>query len=219
MDPDEQNQLNEIEARDRAERRKRLQKKGLYDEYAQEREHEQEERRKLFDNVKYPDLIPDTEKLIKELEKVECKTGNDDPEDWVGALDIELNDISWRDKSKKIIVWIADANAHGKKYCGYNNHQEEEKKLEPLVKQMVKDNIYFIGINIRKSGDEGCRRNFNEIERIYQKSKGKSINIQEVEMTLDADNEKDDVPLKFLESFEETLAQTIRREFPAEIFG
>lgn len=97
--------MEQFEAQMRADRKRKLIEKGLYDE---DEEKAKEERRKLFDNVKYPedinvaiDLIPDTEKLINELQKVECKAGNDDPEDWVGALDIALNDISWRENSKK----------------------------------------------------------------------------------------------------------------------
>ena len=222
LDPEVRMQMEQIEAQTRAERKRRLKERGINIE---DEERAREERRKLFDNVKYPedinvaiDLVPDTEKLISELEKVECKAGNDEPEDWVGALDIALNDISWRNESKKIIVWIADANAHGRKYCGTNNHQEEKSKLEPLIKQMAQSNIYFIGINVRK-GDDGCRRTLEEIKKIYLRNRGKNFNIQDVEYSVDPDAEPDEIPLDFMDDFEKTLAQTIRREFPTEIFG
>ena len=214
--------MEQFEAQMRANRKRKLIEKGLYDE---DEERAKEERRKLFDNVKYPedinvaiDLIPDTEKLINELQKVECKAGNDDPEDWVGALDIALNDISWRENSKKIIIWISDANAHGQRYCGFRNHQEEERKLEPLVKQMARSNIYFTGINIKK-GDDGCKRTLNQMKEIYTRCGGKSFNIQEINLHLDPDLDFDDIPTDFMENFEETLAQTIRREFPLEDFA
>lgn len=145
--------------------------KDLYDE---DIEAQKKEYAKQIDLFKYPInknvAIPFThniECLEQELMKVKCEGGNDDPEDWVGALTLALEDLSWREKSKKCIIWISDANAHGKRYCGYDNHNEEEPKLEPLVRQMANNNIYFVGINITIYDDVGCQRTLNEMREIY----------------------------------------------------
>ena len=222
LDPELMEQIKAHEAEMRRQRIQRMKaKRPDYDGDIESKE----ERRKRFDNVKYPeninvaiDLVADIDKLITELEKVECKAGNDEPEDWVGALDMALHDISWRNESKKLIVWIADANAHGKKYCGYNNHQEEERKLDPLVKEMAKNNYYFIGINIMRGKDRGCENTLNEIEKIYRKHHGKSFIIQNIEVEVDPDMDDDDIPDGFLNDFKDTVANTIRREFPSELF-
>ena len=93
------------------------------------------------------------EDLETELLRVQCGAGNDDPEDWVGAIDLALNQnmTKWERGSKKLIVWITDANAHGRKFCGFENHQEEESKLEPYFEELARRDIHFIGINIQKS--------------------------------------------------------------------
>lgn len=217
-DPESRAEIERYEAEFRAVRLRIRKEKGIYNEAE---ELKKEERRKLFDNVKYPeninvaiDLVADTDKLITELEKIECKSGHDEQEDWAGALDIALNDISWRNESKKLIVWIADANAHGKRYCGVENHQEEESKLEPLVVKMARSNIYFIGINIRKGKDSGCQMTLQEMKKIYQRNGGKSFNIETINVSLDPDMDDDDIPPGFLNDFKQTVANTIRREFP-----
>lgn len=83
---------------------------------------------------------------------------------------------------------------------------------------MARSNIYFTGINIKK-GDDGCKRTLNQMKEIYTRCGGKSFNIQEINLHLDPDLDFDDIPTDFMENFEETLAQTIRREFPLEDFA
>lgn len=82
-----------------------------------------------FDDYKYPenqntliDLLPvynnkhptvcnskGLDSLICELKHVRSVGGNDEPEDWVGAIQIVLEDVSWRIDSSKAVVWITVA--------------------------------------------------------------------------------------------------------------
>lgn len=45
-----------------------------------------------------------------------------------------------------LIIHIADAPAQCKKYCDYNNHEEESGKLEPLLKRCAIEGITLIFI-------------------------------------------------------------------------
>ena len=180
---DMQDEINAFEAKQKEERINRLKAADLYDE---ELEAEKEEISKHKDREKYPFnknvAIPFTdniEHLIQELMKVECDGGNDDPEDWVGALQLAFNDLEWRDNCKKCIIWIADANAHGMKFCGYDNHNEEESKLQLLVERMAKEKISFLGINIVKGDDEGCRLTLQKMREIYLNAGGVSFILDE----------------------------------------
>ena len=105
---------------------------------------------------------------------VEADGGGDGPEDYVGALNIAFNQMKWREGSKRAIIWIADAPAHGKRYCGHENHQEEEPKLQPLVEKLARDQYYFVGISINKGADT----TFNEMKKIYDGLGGKSFVIE-----------------------------------------
>lgn len=102
------------------------------------------------------------------LENIEPSGGGDGPEDYVGALSNAFEKLSWNDKYK-IIVWIADGPAHGKRFCGLQNHQEEESKLLPLIKKLARDEFYFIGIYY----NERTLKTFEEMKNIYEQNKGK----------------------------------------------
>lgn len=106
------------------------------------------ERTEKYDRESYPfdknvaiHFTNNIEDLINELEKVECGGGNDDAEDWVGGLNCALYDLEWRKNSRKLIMWISDSNAHGKKFCGFDNHNEEEIKLEKLIQQVAEKKL------------------------------------------------------------------------------
>jgi hypothetical protein len=102
------------------------------------------------------------------LETVRATGGGDAPEDWVGALNSLLG-LEWRSTAIHAIVWIADAPAHGARYCGVANHQEEEPKFEPLVKRLVELKAQFFGLSIRPNEKtHGANRTFSEIEKIYE---------------------------------------------------
>jgi hypothetical protein len=99
------------------------------------------------------------------LSGVAARGGGDDPEDYVGAIEAIVS-LSWRPAAQRGVVWIADAPAHGARYCGQVNHQEEEGKLEPLVRQMAAMNIKFQGFSINSRAN----RTFTEMAKIYTAS-------------------------------------------------
>ena len=117
------------------------------------------------------DLNPDAESMTEWLEDVQATGGGDGPEDYVGALECVFNKISWRQESKRAIIWIADAPAHGRRYCGHDNHQEEEPKLQPLVERLAREGYYFVALSL----DGGADRSFSEMRAIYQGAGGVSF--------------------------------------------
>ena len=110
------------------------------------------------------------------LEDIKVSGGGDGPEDFVGAFEKIFNDVQWREgaNNRRAIIWIADAPAHGCRYCGRENHQEEEPKLEPLVAKAARDGYYFVGISIGGGAD----RTFNEMKRIYEVNGGRLFTIE-----------------------------------------
>lgn len=115
--------------------------------------------------------------------------GGDEPEDWVGALRLAIENTDWRPSSKKMIIMLTDADAHGRKYCGYENHQEEEPKLAPLFTEMANQSIYFVGINIKRGGGvvgdynipmhNGCERTLRECKEVYDSNGGRDFLIED----------------------------------------
>jgi hypothetical protein len=98
-------------------------------------------------------LSADVEQLSSWLEDIRATGGGDGPEDYVGAFNLAFASFSWRPGGKRALIWIADSPAHGKRYCGYDNHQEEETKLEPLVARMGEEKYYFVGLSINGGAD------------------------------------------------------------------
>jgi hypothetical protein len=78
------------------------------------------------------DFTPDIDVLVRFLGRVQASGGGDGPEDWVGALRLSLDGVRWRD-GQKTMIFIADAPAHGRQFCGHRNHKEEAPKLAPLI--------------------------------------------------------------------------------------
>ena len=189
-------------------------------------------RRQNYDTTKYPIdknvLIPfgSFEELATELLRVKCGAGNDEPEDWVGAIDLALNQnlTNWDPNSKKLMVWITDANAHGRKFCGFENHQEEESKLEPYFEELARRDIHFIGINIQKSvpiklpdgteewkDDPGCTQTLQILRQRYMaQPTHKSFTIQDLNLRYDPYlYNDDDLPADLLNNFGDTLRTTM----------
>lgn len=166
-------ELKEQVAKEKKRRIEKLKATGMYDE---EFELLKEENARHFDKTAYPinknvpiQFSNDYEKLVSELMKVECDGGNDMPEDWVGALQTALYELKWHEESRKCIIWISDANAHGKRFCGFDNHNEEEPKMEPLVRRLAEEKIDFIGINVIKSeSNNGCHQTLQEMKTMYE---------------------------------------------------
>ncbi|KAK8839404.1 hypothetical protein M9Y10_031753 [Tritrichomonas musculus] len=128
----------------------------------------------FLDVHQFFDFDPDIENLSVYLGKVEAFGGGDIPEDFVGAIELTLNKLSWDEDARKGIIWIADAPAHGKRFCGEENHQEEEPKLEKLVKELAEKKFYFSGISI----NGGVDQTFAEMKKIFDENGGKSFRIQ-----------------------------------------
>ena len=179
---------------------------------------EMEERKSHFNNEEYPfnknvaiDIKDDIGQLIIELMKVECGSGNDDPEDWVGALDLALHSINWRVNSKRSIVWISDANAHGKLFCGYDNHNEEEPKMEPLIREMASMNIHFVGINVIRDSDNGCERTLQKMREIYQRYGKKTFLIEEFKVPQDEFQDEEIWPENVMAGLMNTIDQALKQ--------
>lgn len=122
------------------------------------------------------DIAPNAEDLGTWLEDIKAYGGGDGPEDFVGALNMLFDKITWREgpKNRRAVIWIADAPAHGRRYCGRRNHQEEEPKLEPLTKKLAEEGYYFVGLSLNGGAD----RTFREMKAIYEANGGKSFVVE-----------------------------------------
>jgi hypothetical protein len=173
------------------------------------------------DPVDHPGDVNEFRQLTESLEvvqdflaKIKCSGGRDDPEDWVGALDMALHRINWR-KGKKCIFWISDSNAHGSRFSGLNPdpHEDQGPLLEALVREMAQKRIYFVGINVEKGSDPGCARTFSAMREIYNEAGGVSFKCDE-KFKCEWDHDKyngDDWPQHVLDQFKQTVNQTLVR--------
>jgi hypothetical protein len=73
--------------------------------------------------------------------------GGDGPEDWVGAYRLALNNMNWRN-GQRLIIHLADAPGHGRRYCGRNNYERESPKLERLIRRCATEGIKIVGMPI-----------------------------------------------------------------------
>lgn len=120
------------------------------------------------------------------------------------------NDLEWRKDSKKCIIVISDANAHGKRFCGIDNHNEEEDKLVDITKTLAKENFYFIGINVIKN-DDGCKKTLEVMRKIYEENNGKSFVWDEFKPAYDKDEEiymEDYWTTDIIDDFKNTMNRT-----------
>jgi hypothetical protein len=118
------------------------------------------------------DLNDDVESLISFLSTVRADGGGDGPEDWVGAYNIALKQIHWRDGAKTI-VHIADAPAHGSAFGG-PGHEPEAAKLPPLVQSLAHQRIVMSGLDL----DGGATQSFAACKAIYDKAQGPRFDIE-----------------------------------------
>lgn len=141
------------------------------------------------DKHEFLQLTSSSEELEMWLDNIKSWGGGDDPEDWAGALKIVLDQVAWRD-GKKSVFWISDADAHGPRFSGLgaaDRHPDQEAVLVDLVRRMVRENIYFQAINIKKGSDKGCERTLTEIKAIYQEMRGKPVMWDDFECPREAD--------------------------------
>lgn len=106
-------------------------------------------------------LTNDINKLRNDISGEKPYGGNDGPEDFVGAYK-NVFKMAWR-SGTKLIIYIADAPAHCRKYCGSNNHEEESGKLEHYLQRCAKEKIKIICFDIRN----GCRKCFEIMRGDY----------------------------------------------------
>jgi hypothetical protein len=121
-------------------------------------------------------LSPTVEDLVAFLAKVTAYGGGDTPEDWVGAYDLALHELSWRDGAKTI-VHIADAPAHGSEWGGWG-HEEEGPKLVPLIQAIAKRRIVITAMDIRG----GATASFDACKRIYDAAQGPGFDHQVLQL-------------------------------------
>ena len=125
----------------------------------------------------YLQLTNDINKIKNFCNNRKNKGGGDGAEDWVGAYQIAISKIKWRN-GKKIIVHICDAPAHGKKYSklGNDNHKEKyfENQLDDLMKKCAENNIGIIGF-YKNDTAKDC---FLECKKIYDYNSGICFLIQ-----------------------------------------
>jgi hypothetical protein len=116
------------------------------------------------------DLTDSVDELVRFLANViPDGGGGDGPEDWVGALSLALNNVSWREGAKTI-VWIADEGAHGSQFCGFPNHEEEGPKLVPLIKEVARRQIFVQGLDF-----DDVEPTFLAFKKIYDEEGGPSF--------------------------------------------
>lgn len=115
------------------------------------------------DKHQWMDFDGDIDNLVEFYSKIVAHGGGDLPEDWVGAFFIALHKLSWRNGAKSMI-WITDMNAHGRKFCGFYNHQNQENPLCKLVNEAATNQIVYFGLSI----DNGADRTFEEIMKMYK---------------------------------------------------
>jgi hypothetical protein len=118
-------------------------------------------------------LSSDIDSLVAFLATVDASGGADTPEDWVGAYDLALNQIQWR-SGAKTIVHIADAPAHGERYCGVTNHEEETPKLAPLIERVARQGILVTALNL----NAGATLSFTECKTVYDAAGGRRYAIE-----------------------------------------
>jgi hypothetical protein len=102
--------------------------------------------------------------------------GSDGPEDFVGAID-KILALEWREGARRAVIWLADAPAHGKRWCGppparrprWFAHEERGKLLRPRVEQLAQLNTRFVAISI----NELPKSTFEEFQRVYKAKKPK----------------------------------------------
>ena len=113
--------------------------------------------------------LGDVKDLVNRMKNIYGEGGGDQPEDWVGAYIIALDEdkMKWREDSVKIIIHIAGSDAHGKEFCKWDRYPEEGPKLVCLIKKCAREKISIFGYNI----NDLVKKSFIECKRIYDEVK------------------------------------------------
>ena len=164
------------------------------------------------------DLTKSNEEVEEFLAKVESYGGADEPEDWAGGLDLALHNIHWRE-GKKCIFWIADANAHGKRFSGLKDDPFDDQvpRLVRLVEEAARNGFYFTAINVRVNGHPGCDQTLRELRKIYEGAGGKNFTVESFDAHYDPDRvvgdgeDATDWGEDVLQAFQQTITATMNR--------
>ena len=116
-------------------------------------------------------LDTDINQLVAFLDKIQATGGGDGPEDYAGAFELALDKINWKENCPRNIILISDAPAHGKYFCGFNNHEEQTERLVNILKRIANSGIFISAIPI--NGNENLISCFNKMKEIYDKNIGK----------------------------------------------
>lgn len=153
-----------------------------------------------------------SETLEEYLETVQAYGGGDNTEDWAGALQLALDQLAWREGSKRCIVWIADANAHGSRFSTpeeKDTHEDQNARFEGLLRDAAHRAMYFIGINVKKGRDPGCAKTLSEIRTIFQEEGGKPVTLDDYIIPIDPERgfvpPDEDLPPDLLDRFTQTV--------------
>ena len=126
----------------------------------------------LYDKHEYQPLGTVSE-LKEGMTYISAKGGGDEPEDWVGAYDLALDErMKWREDSLKIIIHIADAGAHTLRFTE-DDYKHDLKKYEiglvNNIRKCAQKNINIFGYQIGSSP----KKSFTECKYIYDSVRSK----------------------------------------------
>lgn len=124
----------------------------------------------------YHPFNSDVATMVAFLAGIDAHGGGDVPEDWCGPLEIALN-TDWRNGCNMIIM-ITDAPAHGKVFCGYSNHDDQEEPLINAIRQIAARGISFAGISLNNR----VYTCFQKCQEIYLESNGFRFCIESMPM-------------------------------------
>ena len=116
-------------------------------------------------------LTDNVNSFPEKIGKIQATGGGDLPEDWAGAYKLAHEKITWRN-GIKMIIHLADAGAHGKRFTLSDKYPEEEEKLILQLENCADRGIKIFGYVI----DDDARNSFNECAKIFR-SKGGSFEI------------------------------------------
>ena len=116
-------------------------------------------------------LTDNVNSFPEKIGKIKATGGGDLPEDWAGAYKLAHEKITWRN-GIKMIIHLADAGAHGKRFTLSDKYPEEEEKLILQLENCADRGIKIFGYVIA----DDARNSFNECAKIYR-NKGGSFEI------------------------------------------
>ena len=116
-------------------------------------------------------LTDNVNSFPEKIGKIQATGGGDLPEDWAGAYKLAHEKITWRN-GIKMIIHLADAGAHGKRFTLSDKYPEEEEKLILQLENCADRGIKIFGYVIA----DDARNSFNECAKIFR-SKGGSFEI------------------------------------------